>query len=135
MNKMDELNFDSLSLIEVPVTIEGKRYVLREASGDVACKYRNALMTGTQMEGKRVTKIGSMADAEPLLVAKCLFEVGEDELGRKAVNVGTVITWPNRIIKRLFKKVQEISDLKEGDEEANEERAKNEPEHTLVGSD
>ena len=142
----EELHFDSLELSEIPVTIGDKKYVLVEASEDAACQFRNATMAGTQMRGRKVTKLGTMANAAPGLVSRCLFE--DDGVGRKAVPVATIYRWPARIIKQLFEWIKKNSDLEEdetleslreeqaeiaekiADLERGEDPAKNEPEDT-----
>jgi hypothetical protein len=110
---MSEMKFDSLTPIEVAVEIEGKAYTLREASGDAACKYRNAQLERVEMgpEGKP-SRFHGLADLEPLLVSLCLFN---DENG-KQVNINTIRSWPSRILKPLFDKAKEISELGEEEE-------------------
>jgi len=142
----ESLSFD-LSLIEIPVTIGERAYILREASGDAACKYRNALLSCTDLDpntGKPV-RITGMANVEPLLVSLCLFY---EDTGA-SVPLGVIKSWPSRILKSLFEKTKDISDLgEETDEEElekaiklvedskkkKEETAKNESEPTEVGS-
>ena len=107
------IDLGDISLIEIQYTIGGVDYILKEASGDAACQYRNALFKDIQLgpEGKP-SKIGNMADVEPLLVSLCLF----NPEGRK-IAVDSIRKWPNRIIKQLFEKVKEISDLNEESDE------------------
>lgn len=106
---MNELHFESLDLIRVPVTIGDKHYVLQEASGEATAKYRNALLESTKLgpDGKAVSVKG-LADVEMLLISLCL----EDGQG-KQVPVSVLKTWPNRILKTLFDKAKEISELTE----------------------
>lgn len=100
------MDFD-ISLKEVPVTINKEAYVLVEASEDSACKYRNASMkTMTFTDGKVTGMVGG-ADLEPLLVHLCLFQ------GDKAVPLHKIRSWPARVVKALFEKAKEISDLNE----------------------
>lgn len=112
----DSLYFDDITSVEVPVSIGGKKYVLREADGDAACKYRNALLRSTKLgPDGRPSSIDGMADAEPLLVSLCLFEVYDDkgQEKRRLVLPSTIRSWPARVLKALFKKVRDISDLEE----------------------
>lgn len=132
---MNELNFDDLALIEVPVSIGDKRYLLREASGNVACKYRNALLNCTVLgpEGKPQT-VRNMADVEPLLVSLCLFQLLEQPDGtvkERPAQLADVRGWPNRIVKALFERAKEISELDEEEEE--QESVKNGSGDTAVG--
>jgi hypothetical protein len=119
---MDPMVFDSLEPQEVPVTIAGKQYVLREASEDVACKFRNAAMRAARMTEGKVVGVDGLADAEPVLVGGCLFEKvesehkGETKVGWAAVGVAAVRTWPARIVKPLFERAKAMSDLAEGGE-------------------
>jgi len=126
-----ELNFDDLTPIEIPVRIQGKNYVLREASGDAACRYRNAVLACAQLtpEGKAVS-VRNLADVEPLLVSLCLF----DEKGNP-VSVNQVRKWPARVVKALYEKAKEISDLDlEEPQNKKENPTANEQEDTTVGS-
>jgi hypothetical protein len=103
------INFDDLSLIEVPVSIEGKKYTLREASGGAAIQYRNAMLASTKLgPGGTVTSVSGMANIEPLLVSLCLF----DEKGKR-VSEATIKNWPSRVLKTLFDRAKEISELDE----------------------
>ena len=121
----DELNFDDLETVTLPVAVAGKKYTLREASGEAAAKYRNVMLEGTTLgpDGKPVS-IRGLADAEALLVSLCLF--AED--GRN-VHLAIVKAWPNRIVKKLYDTAVQVSDLGE-DEEAT---AKNEPSGIGIG--
>lgn len=112
MTTQESMVFDDLALTEIPVTIGEKSYTLREASGDAGCRYRNALLACTQLgpEGKP-SQIRGMADVEPLLISFCLF----DEKG-KPVKGTTIRSWPNRMIKKLFDRAKEISDLDEDED-------------------
>lgn len=111
-----ELSFDSLELIEQPVRIEGKLYKLREASGAAACKYRDALLSQTELgaDGK-AGKIKVNTETEPLLVSLCLF----DPEGNP-VPLATVMGWPSRVIKQLYNRAKEISELDEKEKKAEE---------------
>ena len=70
------LDFDDLAPVTVPVTLGKRKYLLREASEDAACKYRNASLAGAEISNVSgqvtVRRVGSMADVEPLLVSLCL---------------------------------------------------------------
>ena len=121
----EPLVFDDLEPVEVPVTIKGKDYVLKEASSDAAVKFRNANAAGATLtqDANERTKVtmGSIADSEPLLVSLCLFEVRKDDKGNvminpstgKAVHGAVALGWvrglKNSIVKALFDKVMEIS--------------------------
>jgi hypothetical protein len=110
------LNFDDLSPVEVPVSVRGKRYTLREATGDAACKWRNAQLAATELgpDGK-VMRVKGLADLEPMLVSLCLF----DEQG-KPVPAATVREWPARVIKAVYDECKRISQLDEAAETADD---------------
>jgi hypothetical protein len=108
-----DLIFDTIDLQEVPVQIAGKHYTLREANGEAARRYRNALLRSAKLgpDGKPVSLDG-MADAEMILVNECLI----DKSGRKTP-IQVLGSWPASVVKRLFNKVYSISDLREGEED------------------
>lgn len=107
------MEFDP-ALSEVPVRIGDKHYVLCEASEGASVAYRNAVMRAAKFDvNGKPTSADGLADAEPILVQGCLFEVqerkGERHLG--AVSMGFVRALPARVVRQLFQKAQEISDL------------------------
>ena len=115
---LDEIRFDDLTPAEVPVAIGGKTYVLREASGDAAVAYRNATMAGARIH-ESGTVLGSAADAEPILIAKCLFQRIEQPDGtikERPVSVDIIRSWPSRVSRKLFDRAKLISGLGEQDE-------------------
>ncbi len=118
--------FDDLAPITVPVTIGTGTYLLKEATGDAACKFQNALLKATKLgpEGRPVSLEG-LADAEPLLVSMCLFEVvkitnkaGDVVTQERPVPLHVVRGWKNKVQKDLFNRIKVISDI--GGEEETE---------------
>jgi hypothetical protein len=127
---LEELNFEDLTPIEVHIKLGKEQYVLREATGDAACRYRNAMLKCSRMSGDgRVTTVEGLADVEPLLVSLCLFRVvtmnGSSTF--QPADETTIRSWPSRIVKQLFEKCKEISSLGEG-------IPKNAPSSTKAGS-
>ena len=133
------LNFDTDDLTprELPVKFRGLSYVLREASEDAVCRYRNKIMECTVMQDGKAQRVQGMADVEPLLVSLCLFEEAPlDTMGAfhppphrdgrlyppglLPVPLEVVLSWPNRVVKKLFETAKRISDL-EHEEPATEE--------------
>lgn len=114
------IDFGSLKVIEVPMILGGDNYVLCEADGNAGCAYRNALLSSADLtfEGTKgkVGKVHNLASVEPLLVSMCLFKVGSDGT-RKPVPEKVIRTWPARIVKKLYDKAKEISELDETKEE------------------
>jgi len=116
MSQDQALVFD-ITPQELSVVISGKDYILREASGHAAAQYRNSALKSFKMgaEGNPETIIDDgLVMAEPLLVSLCLFQ--KTDKGLREVSLETVLGWPNKIIKPLFEKAKEISDLGEGEE-------------------
>jgi len=120
------LRLVNLSPIEASVSIETKdeegrdivkEFVLVEATEGVVVGYRNLLMAATKFnENMKPTSIEKMADAEPYLVANCLFEVYKNagEVRRRPVPESVIRLWPSvRIVKPIFELAQKISGLKE----------------------
>ncbi len=108
----NDLNFDDLTPVEIPFSLGGKNYVLREATGDAAVQYRNAVAASTQLADGKVSSIKNMADTEPFLVSLCVWELLEDGKER-AITGARVRSWPARVQRRLFKKIQDVSELDE----------------------
>jgi len=111
--------FEDLALIEVPVTIGGQQYVLREANGDAACKFQNARVARYEYndEGKLV-KLRDMADLEPILVSLCLFKQEDMSPVPEAV----IRSWPGKIQGKLYDRAKEISGLDETEDLATMEK-------------
>src|SRR5262245_33468395 len=85
------LNFDDLTPVEVPVSIAGKKYILREASADAASRWRNSLMRVTKLgtDGK-ATFTGEAADTSTFLVSLCLFQPDKDGAFTKPVHIAVI---------------------------------------------
>jgi len=119
------LNFEDLTPAEVPVSIAGRHYVLREATGDAAVKYQNAVTKCSRFTDGKFSGIqGSLADTQPLLVSLCLFDVEhlqgstDPKLVAKPVAEHVIRSWPYRIQRSLFDRAKELSGL--ADEETQE---------------
>lgn len=125
---VNELNFNDLTPIEVPVTLGSKKYVLREASEGTSCTFNAARLRGSEItrgnDGKMtVRQLGGAADLQPLLVSLCLYAVGPDNKIvllpngdpdlKYLVPLATVRSWPARVVKPLFEKAKAISGLSE----------------------
>lgn len=128
----EKLVFADIARIEVEVEIQGKPYILREANGDVHCKFRNALSKCARLgpDGNLQGITGDIADLMPMLVSLCLFEANGDGQFTKNVPVGIVRSWPMHVLKPLFLKAKEIG----GFDEADEDEPKNSPSATTDGS-
>lgn len=134
---LSPINFDrdDLSPIEIPVKIAKKYYVLKEAKGDIATRYKNFTLRmiaitkdgmdmrmgsrkplGAETGGVRVVEEG-MADADPFLVSLCLFEVTDSNRtsGTKEGLGKVALSWvrdlPNPILDTLVDRVKAISHI------------------------
>ena len=163
MSDVESLNFDSLELIEVPVTIGDVKYVLREADEGAAKVYHNARLYGAKLDDGKVSGLPEdLAGVPSLVLSRCLFRLNEEGkpfpnpvplrefVGYRERNV-THKGWPARIVKPLFKRLKEISELdddetleslQEQQDEINkkiaklkENAVKNVPEDMATGSD
>lgn len=122
---MQEDNLDDLADLSpqaFPFQFQGKSYVLREASEDAAVRWRNAQLAATKLEDGKVSGVDGMADTEPLLVSLCVYEQLYDAQGSptdtKPVQKPTIRLWPAKVVKRLFEKIKEVSDLTEKEDKA-----------------
>lgn len=113
----DSLNFD-ITLIEIPVTLterkEKKNYILREATGEAACKWQNKVFSSTKIgpDGKP-SSIGNVADIEPYLLSMCLFPVSpEGNTSPIPCKESFIRTLPAKVQSALYDKVLVISGLK-----------------------
>jgi len=113
---VEELNFEDVTLIEIPVKIGGDQYILREATGEAAVNYRNAMLACTQLgESGKPQSIRNLASVEPLLVSYCLYYADGPKKGQN-VPKQVILSWKNKIVKTLYEKVKEISDLDESED-------------------
>lgn len=116
---MAKSNFDFSNdpVNEEPVKIRDKdgtvrQYVLREASGGAATRYRNAALSCHLYNDEgRLVGFKDLASVEPLLVSLCIFEVTDK--GEVPVLKAVVESWPNHVQKQLFERALEMSDIKE----------------------
>lgn len=110
---MEPIRFETFELYEEQVFIGDNVFILREASIGAAAKYRNAMLDCATLgpDGKP-SKISGMASIEPFLVSLCLY--GTDG---HLVDLNTLNKWPSRIVKKLFNRIKEVSDLDETEED------------------
>jgi len=130
--------WETLKKIEIPVKIEDREYVLVEASADDAKIWRannfQSIETKEQGRGKLLERKSNfnagIANSQILLVSLCLKKIE----GNTRVNVRQEIiaSWPNKLVEMLFQKSQEISGLR--DEDQDEETVKNEQQTSTSSS-
>lgn len=109
-NPMDPIEFESLDIIEIPVTLAGQQYVLREADGNAATVYKSAVVRSIRMvDGKTSGISGELPAADLALLASCLFLVSEK--GKVPVAQKLIASWPGRVSKALAERCKTISEL------------------------
>jgi polyhydroxyalkanoate synthesis regulator phasin len=115
----EELVFDDITLIEVPVRIARIDYVLREASGEAAIKYQNAVGKCSRFVNGEFSGVqGDLASTQSLLVSLCLFKKATPESGLAKdtpVPESLIRSWPSRIQKTLYDRAKQISMLDESE--------------------
>jgi hypothetical protein len=125
---MNTLDFSDLQPIEIEVKVGPVTYILTEASGGAAIKYRNALMRASKLEKDKEgneafvydgSREYGIADADAVLVSNCLYFPGKD--GKLVLSNGIpdqsylvpiniIRGWPVRVQDALYRKIKEISD-------------------------
>jgi len=110
-----EMNFDSLELIKVPVTVKGVKYILQEASAGAGRDYRNAQMKTFKIADGKMVGMENTADLDLILVSLCLFKVMETHDTLEPMPLIAIQGWPDKVIKGLAARAKEISDLEDKD--------------------
>lgn len=130
---MSAFDFD-LTVREVPITLDGKSYTLRELDGASHAKFQS-LMQAAVIFGPDGKPIGmtDVGDKGAHLIALCLFDADG-----VAVPVEVAAALPARVQNPLVKKIREMSELDMNDTEAGKAKAKetlkNAPGSTMTGS-
>jgi len=116
---MDEFDFGSLEIIEIPVTgPDGKKYILREASGDSVARYNNARAKCLRFQDGGISSVEGQGYLDLLLLTLTLCRAKEDGSAdlSKYISKTTLQGWPNRALKKLAVKAQEISEIDDNDD-------------------
>lgn len=106
-----ELHFDDPIPKEVPVTIGSKKYVLCEATVEASKEFRNAGFAAARMVDGKIVGLNGLANAEPVLVSRCLYELydSDGETKRRPVAMAEINRWPDRISSKLFDAIKMMS--------------------------
>lgn len=104
------LDFDSLAPYKEEIKLDGKIYILSEASADIGTRYRDGLASKIRMKDGKPSGIDGFADLEFPLVSGCL------TLDGVSVQVDQLRKWPYRVIKTIADRIKEVSGLDEGKE-------------------
>lgn len=114
------MEFADLETIKVPVTISTTKYLLIEASEDDARKYRNAATSAGKIVFRenedREVQPGNIGDLQSYLLSLCLHELDQNGVAIRTAPLVTIRSWPARVVKSLFARAKEISDLTEAPE-------------------
>jgi hypothetical protein len=117
------MEFTSLARTQVPVTIGERRFILLEGSGDVAIKYRDAVLAKVNsLKDGKVDRLAGLATVESYLLSMVLYDCTETEGVLPVLNDGSpdpkalvsqthIRSWPNRIISSLYERAKQISGL------------------------
>lgn len=121
MSDLNELDFEGMEPIELPVKYNGKSYLLREASADAAKEYNSARLRGMEMTfdeaGNKTAKhFDAAGEVEILLVSRCLWAEGKDGNFTLPVKREDVRLWRSKVVKKLHDEAKRISDLDEKEE-------------------
>jgi len=106
---VDLNDLETLKPFAKDFTYDGTDYVLREASGGAIVEYDNAddaTRTYNPETGKLIG-IKDRAKLVPLLVSHCIFKKSDNS----NVPLATIEKWPDRVLKRLYKAIRQVSDL------------------------
>lgn len=109
----DSFDFNSLTIIEIPVSVAGNKYILREADEETAAIYNNARLKGIPvLDGEVVGLPEDIGGIPSLLVSRCLFPLdSKDDPLPEHVHRDTVMKWSSRIVKPLYAELKKISEL------------------------
>jgi catechol-2,3-dioxygenase len=126
-----EIDFGDLTPIEIPFTVNGKRYFLVEAGSEASAKYLDAIVANTRIEDGKPVGLKGFASHQLSFLAACIY-LSDDKGNRTELLVDrpTVYSWPARVTKQLFEKLEAISEVAKIDEE----RVGNAPSGTTDGS-
>jgi hypothetical protein len=111
---MDEMIFDDVTLIQIPVRIGSERFILREADEETAIKYRSMILKAARVSdgGKFSLGTDGLALLEPMTVGLCLFKEPYRD-GDQSVGESFVRKLKPKTVSALFDKIKEISHLGE----------------------
>lgn len=102
-----EMVFDDLEPIEVPITIGKRKLILREADEAASVAWRNCQIRSARMVDGKFVGMGDLANSEPLLISKCL----RDASTNKNIPIEEINRWKSRVVKSLFDRLSKISEL------------------------
>lgn len=110
-------DLDDLATKEFRFSVKGASYLLTEATEGDVMKYRRELARVMGSNKEATAGLGvEMAAADLMLVSLCLYRLKEDgQPFTSPVGIAVAESLSSRLIKRLSKKVEEMSELGEFD--------------------
>lgn len=116
-----DLVFPDAKPREVPVSIEGRSYVLVEATEEDVTLYENTGARGLKFSNRgKLSGVDRASDARAVLLAACLKEVRSDGT-HGAVAEAFIRGLPSRITKPIFTVLKEMSGIDDNREEEDPE--------------
>lgn len=110
MSMLDEMRFDDIEPITVPVTLGKVQYMLHEPSGEAVGAYRDKLLERTQLDSEgNPIKFGGVAQADLILLSYCLKCATIERT--PAETLAVVQAMPERITGKLIDRLKEISEF------------------------
>ena len=119
MSEPNEFDFGSLETIEVPVVgANGKKYILREASGEAAARFNSMRGKCAKYTDGGVSEVSGIGHIPLFLVSLCLFNMKEDGTAnlQSTVVLSVIQSWPERVIKKLYAEALRISEIDQDDD-------------------
>lgn len=120
----NEIDFGDLTPVEVPIKWRGKRYILREPSGAAVKTYQRSGLAGAEMsfndgnDTRILRNFNGVAGNEASLISQCLYTADKDGHvpldnngdadPRHLVAERVIESWPQRVKKQLFEKLEEM---------------------------
>jgi len=108
------LDFSNHQIIDILVKgPNGKDYVLCQANGDTVAKFNSARARCARYQDGGMSGVEGLGDLEPMLVSMCMFEdKGDGTPDPQKPIKGTLLrAWPGPVMKTLFNKAKEISEI------------------------
>lgn len=103
-------------LVEVPVTIKGRNYVLKPLNAGSVVTYKNKATSGVVLDDAgKVVGLGNTGELEPLAVHLALFydDPSFDKINGTRVPLAVINSLPGKVVGKLAQRVVAISGLQE----------------------
>lgn len=117
----EEMVFDRLETITVPITIGKRKFRIQEADADTGIEYDHELDKCRVYDEKTGEQTGwnKAGRVETFLVSKCLVEIvpGEEGAveGYQSIPLDEISRWRHQVVKKIYNKIREISGMIRGE--------------------